>query len=60
MTWVLVFYLVGQGAGSGGGPAVADFVNEAGCHSAASEIKKTFGGRYQGHICVPKFTRHPQ
>lgn len=54
-TFVLVIYLIGQGAGSGGGPTSAAFRDRRSCEIAATAIQKQFGGRYQGHVCVETF-----
>jgi hypothetical protein len=52
MTWILIAYLVGSGAGSGGGPVSAGgFFDKDACEAAASAVKQRFQG-YQGHVCV--------
>jgi hypothetical protein len=55
VAWVLIFYMIGTGAGSGGGPATAIFRDQESCEAAGEKLK-LFGGRYQGHVCVPNYT----
>ncbi len=52
MKWVLIFYLVGRQAQSGGGPGVAEFGNELACERAALALSKKWGRNYEGHVCV--------
>lgn len=56
LSWILIFYLSGYSAG---GPATAEFSDQAACENAGKQVKDTFKGRYEGHVCVP-FTYPPR
>jgi len=50
VAFILILYMSGYSAG---GPAMVRFDDRAACEAARVVIKKEFGNRIEGTVCVP-------